>query len=437
LDDTVDTNAALRALQDPDRLRALLAKAVGPLRVKRALVGVATPDCTALAVAGSDIGVESTAAVAEPFRIRIGCLVKLLTATLVLEAVAAGDLDLDARALDYLPDIDRHSRPLQHVTLRHLLEHTHGIDDSLMGNECPRQADRIDVHRLSEYIAATPPLSPAGERYSYSQVGCLLLGAVLEQRFDDSYGRLVARLLEPLGIHPGDSTGPSGAGAPPISPAFEAHWLLSAQELLRIVGHCARVSFGPARTVTALPGWSPIERGICVGWKSYGDDWFGHASDLRGHLTIVKAFPATGTVLLASTGDYAPSAILSAVFGAVLPRSHQVRLPRLLSPAERRGLELNPYVAEFENAALRIAVRPAGEGTVMVSVMDRRPDRRDEAGPAEIHSKALPARDDLFVCQSAAGDFALLQFVLSQPRGFGYLWNGRSMFRRSPITGPC
>src|SRR5690606_41457828 len=65
------------------------------------------------------------------------------------------------------------------LTFRHLLEHTHGLDDSGLP-PAPRRADgRIDVGRLLACLEGRRIAVP-GEVYSYSNAGAVLVAAALE-----------------------------------------------------------------------------------------------------------------------------------------------------------------------------------------------------------------------------------------------------------------
>jgi len=108
-----------------------------------------------------------------------GCLAKLLTASLVTEAVADGHLHWSDAIDDVLPSKHPSRRKLAGVTVRHLVEHTHGLDESSMAR-VPRRTDGfIDAAGLCEGLGARSICSP-GALYSYGSVGGWLAGAALE-----------------------------------------------------------------------------------------------------------------------------------------------------------------------------------------------------------------------------------------------------------------
>ena len=59
----------------------------------------------------------------------IGCIAKLLTASLACRSVERGHFALDTSVAELL-GVDRGT--LRGVTVRHLLEHSHGLDDSVL-----------------------------------------------------------------------------------------------------------------------------------------------------------------------------------------------------------------------------------------------------------------------------------------------------------------
>ena len=88
---------------------------------------------------------------------------KLFTATAVMQAVAAGRLDLDAPITTYLPGFTVHSafekHPERKITLRMLLSHTAGFtQEAPVGNNYDLDPGTFDAHvrSISEHLAALP-----------------------------------------------------------------------------------------------------------------------------------------------------------------------------------------------------------------------------------------------------------------------------------------
>lgn len=126
------------------------------------------------------------------------------TTALAMRLVADGVLDIDERVVEYLPGfvdpVTRHdlrAGPARAaVTVRRLLEHTSGLPP-WRPLYC-RTTDRDEALALA---AATPLVAEPGTTWSYSDLGMIVLGAVLEQvsgrRQDVAFAELVAG---PLGL---------------------------------------------------------------------------------------------------------------------------------------------------------------------------------------------------------------------------------------------
>jgi CubicO group peptidase (beta-lactamase class C family) len=130
---------------------------------------------------------------------QIGSITKVFTATLVMQLVEEGLLDLDAAVATYLPEFRvRDAAVSRTVTPRQLLSHTSGIDGDLFldtgrGDDC-----------LERYVAAMADLSqvhPMGKTMSYCNSGYVLLGRLVEVLRDKSWDLVLReRLLAPLGL---------------------------------------------------------------------------------------------------------------------------------------------------------------------------------------------------------------------------------------------
>ena len=129
---------------------------------------------------------------------------KLFTATAVMQAVAAGRLDLDKPITTYLPGFTVHSafeeHPERKITLRMLLSHTAGFtQEAPVGNSNELDPGDFDDHVRS--ISQTWLRFPVGTGLAYSNLGIDLAGYILE-RVEGKPFPEVAResLLEPLGM---------------------------------------------------------------------------------------------------------------------------------------------------------------------------------------------------------------------------------------------
>lgn len=127
-------------------------------------------------------------------------ITKMLTATVVMQLVEEGLLDLDAPIGDHLP-------PLPHIApeipLRLLLRHRSGLADYLF---TPGAADNWfstpalawDPQQILEQYAAAPLFAP-NAAFSYSNTNYLLLGMIVEDVTGQPFHHVLQqRFLEPL-----------------------------------------------------------------------------------------------------------------------------------------------------------------------------------------------------------------------------------------------
>lgn len=142
-------------------------------------------------------------------KVHVGSLTKTLLATGILRLATEGRIDLDAPVLLYLTDLfpNEPSAGFRSVTVRHLLDHTGGLNDAHMWQMFSERADPY-----APLIAAFPDpasqlqvRSRPGSRFSYSNMGYTLLGMIIESVVGERYETyLDEHLLMPLGMH--DST---------------------------------------------------------------------------------------------------------------------------------------------------------------------------------------------------------------------------------------
>jgi CubicO group peptidase (beta-lactamase class C family) len=136
---------------------------------------------------------------AEQTAFRIGSVSKLFTWTAVMQLVEQGKLDLDTDVNEYLDFRipDTHPQP---ITLRHLLTHTSGLEDWLLGAVTSDPDDVVPAREwLTSHAAARvrPPADGAG----YSNYNAALAGYIVERASGQSYDQYVQdRILDPLGM---------------------------------------------------------------------------------------------------------------------------------------------------------------------------------------------------------------------------------------------
>jgi CubicO group peptidase (beta-lactamase class C family) len=126
-----------------------------------------------------------------------GSVGKQFTSAAVMLFVEDGRLSLDDPITRYLPEAPREWAAIR---IHHLLTHTSGIRD--YGYEASYDTRRAMTEAELVRMACAQPLEfQPGERYSYSNTGYLLLGAILDRIGGRHYSEVLReRIFEPLGM---------------------------------------------------------------------------------------------------------------------------------------------------------------------------------------------------------------------------------------------
>jgi len=142
-------------------------------------------------------------------RFHVGSLTKTVLATGILRLATERRLDLDAPALGYLPELfpDQPPAGFADITVRHLMDHTAGLNDAELWQLFSEKADP-DAPLAAAFPDPVSQLrlrSVPGARFSYSNIGYTLLGMIIESVTGRRYEHyLDEHLLAPLNMH--DST---------------------------------------------------------------------------------------------------------------------------------------------------------------------------------------------------------------------------------------
>ncbi|WP_405826700.1 beta-lactamase family protein [Streptomyces sp. NBC_01390] len=137
-------------------------------------------------------------------RFRAGSTTKAVTAAVVLQLAAEGEVDLDRPARHYLPDLI--PTTYAGVTVRMLLNHTSGIPaaDGTGTTFEEWYAHRFDLRSPREMVAnatAKQPEFTPGTQQHYLNINYTALGLLIERITGHSYERETARrVFAPLGL---------------------------------------------------------------------------------------------------------------------------------------------------------------------------------------------------------------------------------------------
>ncbi|WP_338673229.1 serine hydrolase domain-containing protein [Streptomyces sp. SCSIO 30461] len=137
-------------------------------------------------------------------RFRAGSVTKVFTAAVVLQLAAEGKVGLDRPVRSYLPDLV--PAAYGRVTVRQLLNHTHGIPSADVPGGTVEEwyENRFAVHdpraMVRSATAKTKEFEPGTEQH-YLNIGYTVAGLLVErvtgERYADAVGR---RVLKPLGL---------------------------------------------------------------------------------------------------------------------------------------------------------------------------------------------------------------------------------------------
>ena len=136
-------------------------------------------------------------------------MTKIPTAIAILQLHEQGRLDIDAPVAEYLPYFEPTYRTQSQppITIRHLLNHSSGLRDAvpeILGwvhfqDDPPLNQTELLIEKLPDYdrLIFTP-----GERGQYTNVGYMVLGAVIEAVSGQSYeDYVVENIFCPLGMN--------------------------------------------------------------------------------------------------------------------------------------------------------------------------------------------------------------------------------------------
>jgi CubicO group peptidase (beta-lactamase class C family) len=235
---------------------------------------------------------------------QIGSITKVWTATLVMQLVDEGAVDLDAPVRGYLPGFALgDAEAAATITVRQLLAHTAGFEGDVF-TDTGRGDDALSTY-LGE-LAEVDQLFAPGELFSYNNAGYCVLGRLVEvlrgKPFDQC---LTDHLITPLGL-----------ATASVSP-YEA------------IVH--RVAVGH---VTPAPGADQVPAPVWAMMKSNAP---------AGAMLAMSARDLLGFARLHLTGGLAPDGTrLLAESTVAAMREPQVRLPelRVLGDAWGLGWEL-------------------------------------------------------------------------------------------------
>jgi len=123
----------------------------------------------------------------------VASISKLFTSVVLVSLAEQGTLDLDARVARYLPPFDQSDPAKSPIVVRQLVTHTSGMKADMDLKPYPDDAARMAA------VYAEPLDNPPGKKYTYSDLGLITAGRLLEEITGKKLDELVAQLItDPL-----------------------------------------------------------------------------------------------------------------------------------------------------------------------------------------------------------------------------------------------
>jgi CubicO group peptidase (beta-lactamase class C family) len=326
---------------------------------------------------------------------QIGSNTKLYTATLLMQMVDEGKLDLDAPVSKYIPGF-KLAEPgaARKITVRHLLTHTSGIEgDHFEGFGRGDEA----VERYVDSLARIGVVYPAGKLWSYCNSGFVVAGRVAEVISGLPYHQLLRdRLCQPLAMSRtsvlasemlaqrcaiGHVPGEGGRlQLPPMvlmeyaaAPAGSAT-VSTGEELVRFVQMHLRAAGGSNGEVLSGESARAMQRVEAVRPSTYDDgpesmglawmieEWegrrvIGHGGGTIGQMSFLQALPDQGLVVVLLTNSTNGGRLWRALAPWLFDELAGVRMPEppvAADPPPR--LTLSRYTGTYERLDVRTVV---------------------------------------------------------------------------------
>lgn len=338
---------------------------------------------------------------------QIGSISKVWTATLAMQLVDEGLLDLDEPVVTYLPDFRVADEQVSRtVTSRQLLAHTSGIDGDLF-LDTGRGDDAVE-----RYVAAMAGLRqnhPQGATMSYCNSGFTLLGRLIEVLRAATWDAVLReRVLAPLALEsagtlPEEALLWAAATGHIVRPGSDGPLVTPQWGIFRSAGPAGLIHC-PARDVvtfarlhldggTAADGTRVLSEQSAAAMLepqvevpdpfTLGSHWglgwilmewggrrvYGHDGGTLGQAAFLRVLPDRRlSVALCTNGGRAPRDLFDDLYGEIFPALGGVSLPLRPEPTGTSVEQPERFTGRYERESVRFDVEDTGAGALRMTV---------------------------------------------------------------------
>jgi CubicO group peptidase (beta-lactamase class C family) len=321
-----------------------------------------------------------------------GSITKVLTATLVLQQVERGVIDLGERVIRYLPEFDlAASGAAEKICVRHLLTHTNGIDADLFFPDAQGPgALSVFLDGLGQHCGT---LFEPDEYISYSNGGMIVAGRLLEVVTGTSYHELLKReLYATVGMEESSTSAEEAILRSTAVGHFPSAAGVRRTDMFKLPDSWAPAGSTPIGTISDLlafgrthlaDGVSPSGKRVLSGESTarmqavlhdmgtanvppMGLGWplvpFGATTVLSmsgaspGGVAVLAVVPEYDLVFAAFGNDPRAMALHDQLLLWLLRQHFAVNVPDFAADS-RPGADLSPYAGTYRSNQLRIDVR--------------------------------------------------------------------------------
>jgi CubicO group peptidase (beta-lactamase class C family) len=373
----------------------------------------------------------------------IQSITKVWTATMVMQLVDDGLVELDVPVRTYVPGFrTADARVSGEITVRHLLTHTGGFEGDIWA--ATTSGEDALQRFVEDLVSAARQNSRPGEIYSYCNAGYGVLGRLVEVLRKTSYeGALRRYLAEPLGIEeiafnadealgfrtaighvrpsPDAALRPTKVWAvmPASNPAAGNQLAMSARSLVAFAGMHLADGVAPNGTrvlssamARAMREWqvdqpaaigAPAGRGL--GWTlADRPGVVEHGGDTIGVESLLRMVPAHGVAIAMLTNGGAAGPLVDNLLDPLLTELAGIEPePTLPSPdADKRIAQPKRYVGRYETRPRVAEVTLDEDGRLWLTASER----NEALTMAE--AAGIPVEADRYELRQVDGDTFVL-----------------------------